>query len=91
MIFPKPEKGIYIFSRDNCINCEKLKGYLINNNKEFKTIWCDKYYENEELKTKFREYLLLLTGRNIKVYPIVFIDGVYYGSYYDLLDYYGDF
>jgi glutaredoxin len=51
MNFPEiPKQGITALTKSNCKNCEMLKGYLFDNNIEYKSINCDKYYKNEEQK-----------------------------------------
>lgn len=92
MNFPViPNKGITVLTKSNCINCEKLKGYLFNNNIEYNSIYCDEYYSNEELIKQFRDYLITLTGKTNNSYPMVFMNGVFLGGYYNLLDFFDDF
>lgn len=89
--FEIPQKGMTVLTKSNCINCEKLKGYLFNKNIEFNPIYCDEYYKNEELTKQLRDYFKILTGKSNNSYPMVFLNGVYLGGYYNVLDYFGDF
>lgn len=92
MNFENPEKvGITVYTKTNCIECDKMKGYMQNNKLDYKVIYCDAYYENEEKRKQFLEYMFLLTGHKIRQFPIIFMDGTYIGSYIDLMEYYGDF
>jgi glutaredoxin len=92
MIFPEiPKQGITALTKSNCKNCEKLKGYLFDNNIEHKSINCDEYYKDEELTKQLRHYLITLTGNKNNSYPMVFLNGVYLGGYYNTLDYFDDF
>jgi glutaredoxin len=85
------QKGMTVLTKSNCMNCEKLKAYLFDKNIEFSPIYCDKYYEIEANKKQLREHLITLTGKTINSYPLVFLNGVYLGGYYNVLDYFGDF
>lgn len=109
MNFEKPEKvGITVYTKTNCINCDKLKGYLLNNKFNYKVIYCDDYLKDEESKKHFLNDIYLLTGlsephknfcltknfirgHKIRQFPIIFMDGTYMGSYYDFMEYYGEF
>ena len=73
MNFPEiPKQGITALTKTNCINCEKLKGYLFNNNMEYKTINCDEYYKTDESTKQLRQHLITLTGKTNNTYPMVF-------------------
>ena len=86
-----PLEGITVFTKSKCLYCEKLKGYLFNKSIEYKQICCDEYYENEKSKKQLRDDLTNLTGKTNNTYPMVFLNGIYLGGYYNVLDYYGEF
>jgi glutaredoxin len=90
MEFPKPsETGLTVFTRDSCINCDKLKGYL--KNRKYKVVYCDPYLTDEHVKKQFIDQLFYITGKRIRHFPIVFLDGLYIGNYDDFLDFENDF
>lgn len=92
MIFPEISiQGITVLTKSNCINCVKLKGYLFDNDIEYKPINCDEYYKDEESTKQLRHYLITLTGKTNNSYPMVFLNGVYLGGYHNLLDFFDDF
>ena len=81
------KKHIVLLSLNNCINCEKLKGYLIRKNIIYENISCDKYLNDET----FEKILFSLTSKNKNIFPIVFLNGVYMGGYKEILEYYSDY
>ena len=93
MILQEPIKNILtVYTRDNCINCEKLKGYLLNTRKvKFKFIYCDEFLNDEETKKHFLNQITYFSGRKVRTFPMVFVDGRYIGGYYETLEYFEDF
>jgi glutaredoxin len=80
------KKHIVMLSLNNCINCEKLKGYFISKNIIFENISCNEYLNDDT----FEKTLFSLTSKNTNVFPIVFLNGVYMGGYNEILEYYND-
>jgi hypothetical protein len=54
-------------------------------------VYCDPYLTDEHVKKQFIDQLFYITGKRIRHFPIVFLDGLYIGNYDDFLDFENDF
>jgi glutaredoxin len=80
MEFEKPLKsGFTIYSKSGCPNCTKAKALLQSKNLLFEVIDCDEYIiENKET---FLSFIISLTNKEVKTFPIIFYDGKFVGGY----------
>lgn len=86
------EHILTVYTRTNCINCEKLKGYLLNTNRvKFRFIYCDEYMNDEETKKCFLNQMTYYSGQKVRTFPMVFANKRYIGGYYETLEYFEDF
>ena len=71
--FTKPSETCYtIYSKSGCPNCTKVKNLLLKNKIPFTIIDCDEYIL--ENKAAFLDFIMHLTNREWKTFPIVFND-----------------
>lgn len=80
MKFPYPEKNqITVYSKSGCINCSKVKTLLKDKNLAFNVIDCDEFIlENKE---EFLLFIQTLTGKEYRMFPIVFDNKEFIGGY----------
>ena len=83
MFEPPAEKGYTIYSRNGCVNCEKAKRMIKEKHPYFtvslKYINCDDYLIEDRLG--FLSNIKLFAGTEVKMFPMIFFDGEYIGSY----------
>ena len=80
MSFISPSLDKYtVYSKDKCGYCTRVKNLLIKNSIKFTEINCDKYLQED--KDGFLEFIKNLTGKDIKTFPIVFMNNEYIGGY----------
>ena len=70
-------KMIEIYTRTDCDFCVKAKDLLMNNNLNYKEYIIGEDIDREVVVTKFP---------NVKLLPVIAIDGKYVGGYAELLD-----
>jgi glutaredoxin len=89
MEFEKPLKsGFTIYSKSGCPNCTKAKALLKSKNLLFKVIDCDEYIiENKET---FLLFIISLTNKEVKTFPIIFYDGKFVGGYNETVKFVDD-
>jgi glutaredoxin len=89
MEFEKPLKsGFTIYSKSGCPNCTKAKALLKSKNLLFKIIDCDEYIiENKET---FLLFIISLTNKEVKTFPIIFYDGKFVGGYNETVKFVDD-
>jgi len=89
MEFEKPLKsGFTIYSKSGCPNCTKAKALLKSKNLLFKAIDCDEYIiENKET---FLLFIISLTNKEVKTFPIIFYDGKFVGGYNETVKFVDD-
>jgi glutaredoxin len=86
MEFPYPKKdGFTIYTKSECKYCNMVKELLANNYQEFNTINCDTYLI--ENKTEFLSFILRLTTKEHKTFPMVFYQGKFVGGFTDTQDF----
>ena len=85
--FLKPSSTCYtIYSKSGCPNCQKVKDYLLNNEKQFVIINCDEYLVTN--KPAFLDFILNLISREWKTFPIVFDNNSQFiGGFIDTKEY----
>ena len=71
--------GFTIYSKSGCPNCTSTKKLLQENEIAFLLIDSDEYLIEE--REKFLEFITELTGKVIKIFPMVFFDGKFVGGY----------
>ncbi len=92
LFFPEPEQeGFTIYSRTACIKCEKVKGILKAHQIEAKYIYCDLYVEDSFCRVEFLEFMKRLCGFQNRMFPMIFKDGEYIGSYWELYDLFNNY
>lgn len=77
--------NIIIYSKSNCIYCEKAKELFPNAT----IINCDK--ELEINKQQFLDQMKLKIGFSYKTFPMIFINDEFIGGYDDAVSYVNDF
>lgn len=89
MEFEKPLKsGFTIYSKSGCPNCTKAKALLQNKNLLFGVIDCDEYIiENKET---FLSFIISLTNKEVKTFPIIFYDSKFVGGYNETVKFVDD-
>jgi glutaredoxin-related protein len=70
-----------IYTKSNCIYCDKVKLLFDSKNKNYEIINCDKFLENEINKQEFLEFIKNLTNKEWKTFPIVFHEGEFVGGF----------
>lgn len=86
MEFELPVKtGFTIYSKSGCPNCVKLKTFLKDKNIFFTIINCDEYLI--ETKEQFLHFIKNMIYQDVRVFPIVLVDGSFIGSYNETLEY----
>lgn len=89
--FPEPiNEGYTIYCKTACINCEKAKGFLKGENKKVKFIYCDLYLEDSFCRTEFLEFIKILCGYPNRTFPMIFKDGEFIGSFWELYNSFND-
>jgi len=86
MEFPNPQKGQFtIYSKSGCINCNKVKNLLKENNISFSVVDCDDFiFENKE---EFLSFIKLTAGQEYRMFPIVFDNGQFIGGFNETIKY----
>ena len=80
MEFEKPiESGFTIYSKSGCSNCTKVKALLNDKNLLLKVIDSDEYILED--KESFLSFIITLTNKVVKTFPIIFYDGEFVGGY----------
>jgi len=84
--FIKPYENTYtIYSKSGCPNCKNVKNLLQGKNIAFDIVDCDEYLI--ETKMEFLHFIMKLTNKEWKTFPIVF-DGIHFiGGYTDTKEY----
>jgi len=78
MIYEPPiSKGFTVYTKSGCLNCPKVKSLL--KGKDLKIIDCDEYLIED--RNDFLLYMKLIAKKDMKMFPMVFNDGVYIGGY----------
>lgn len=78
-------KGFTVYSKSGCPNCKLVKIFIKEKNFLIHTIDCDEYLiENKEI---FLQFIESYSGKKHNVFPIVFYDEKYIGSYTDTIDF----
>ena len=78
-------KGFTVYSKSGCPNCKLVKNLIKEKNFFIHIIDCDEYLiENKEL---FLQFIESYSGKKHNVFPIVFYDENYIGSYTDTIDF----
>jgi glutaredoxin len=88
LIYPI-EKGWTIYSISKCEYCDKSKLYLESIGEEINIINVDDVIKKKYTKQKFLDHIYLMTGQNIKYFPMIFKDKEYIGGFKELIEYYG--
>jgi glutaredoxin len=70
-------KGFTVYTKSGCLNCPKVKSLL--KEKELKIVDCDEYLIED--RTDFLSYIRRIAKTDVKMFPMVFNDGVYIGGY----------
>ena len=86
MEFEKPSKtGFTIYGKSGCTNCLKTKVFLKEKNLIFNVIDCDEYIIED--KPAFLSFIKEISGKDVKMFPIVFYEGQFIGGFNETVDY----
>lgn len=86
MDFEKPtEKGFTIYSKSGCINCNKIKTFLIENKLDYIVISCDEYLLED--KENFLLFIKNLSNKEYTQFPIVFNNSEIVGGFNEAKEY----
>jgi glutaredoxin len=75
------ENGYTIYTKQECLNCNKAKKLLDNDEVTYTTINCDDLL----LKNRVGFINMMSSYTNQKTFPYVFYNGVFIGGYNELL------
>jgi len=82
----KPEEsGFTIYSKSGCPNCSRIKKILTEKKQTFVEINCDTYLIED--KDTFLSFIKNLADKECKVFPMIFNDGVFVGSFKETQEY----
>jgi glutaredoxin len=86
MEFPTPIKNKFtIYSKSGCANCLKTKQLLQEKQLLFEVINCDDFiFDN---KTAFLDFMKEISGKDVKVFPMVFDGNVFVGGFLETKTY----
>ena len=88
MFEPPADKGYTVYSKSGCVNCLKakrmiedklLKTWYQGLDLPLKYINCDDYLIED--RTGFLSTIKLFAGGEVKMFPMIFFDNEYIGSY----------
>lgn len=86
MEFEQPSNvGFTIYSKSGCSYCIKAKTLMKENKLPFNIINCDKYIIED--KQKFLNFITQISGKEVKTFPIIFLDNKFLGGYTETNDY----
>jgi glutaredoxin len=89
MEFPTPNDVTYtIYSKSNCLFCDKVKELLKDVVPKYVVIDCDEFLTDPDTKKNFLEFIAKLTKRQYKTFPMVFHGDRFIGGFNDTRDYY---
>lgn len=77
--------GFTIYSKSGCLNCSKVKKLLQDNAINYNLIDCDDYIIED--KPDFLFFIKQVACVDVKVFPIIFHNGTFIGSYNETKDY----
>lgn len=80
VFIPPSQTGITIYTKSNCIYCDKVKEIL-----DGLIVSCDSYLEHD--REEFLSTMKKQIGKEYKTFPMVFMDGTFIGGYEDTLRY----
>lgn len=75
------EKGYTIYTKKDCLNCNKAKKILDNDEVTYTTINCDDLI----IKNRFEFLTMMNNYTSQKTFPFVFHNGNFIGGYNELL------
>jgi glutaredoxin len=74
-----------IYSKSGCPNCIKVKNFLLEKGLKYAVVDCDDYII--ENRSKFLFFMSEKTNSENNVFPFVFYNGMYIGSYKETVNY----
>ena len=84
--FEKPNaNGFTIYSKSGCPNCVKIKKLLLEKTLNFTLVDCDEYIIED--KARFLLFINALAEKDVKLFPMIFHDGKFIGSYHETTDF----
>lgn len=90
MTFPVPDAlGYTVFSKQDCVFCDKMKLVLVARNIPFTVIACDDLLQGES-REPFIAYLKNLSSRSQARFPMVFHNACYIGGFAEARKYIED-
>jgi len=79
------ETGFTVYSKSGCPNCLKIKTLLKDKNINFIIVDCDEYIIED--KTFFLLFINKLAKTQVTMFPMIFNDGLFIGSYNETKNY----
>jgi glutaredoxin len=84
--FESPSKiGFTIYSKSGCPNCTNVKKLLQENKMEYLLIDCDEYLIEE--RDKFLEFIVDISKKEVKTFPMIFFDDKFVGGFKETKEY----
>jgi glutaredoxin len=81
---PKPDE-FTVYSKSGCVNCVNVKKLLKDKNVTFSVVNCDEFiYEDKE---GFLNYIKELSGKEYKLFPMVFDGFNFIGGFLETTKY----
>ena len=77
---PPASKNYTIYSKSGCPSCSKAKTLL--KDEEVLLIDCDEFLIED--KEDFLEYMMTIIGKEYRMFPMIFKDGIFIGGFSDL-------
>lgn len=82
----KPEETCFtIYSKSGCPNCTRIKKIITDKKLIFVEVNCDEYLIED--KETFLSFIKNLAQKEIKVFPMIFNNGVFIGSFNETRDF----
>lgn len=75
-------EGFTVYSKSGCLNCNKVKYLLKEQNLNFNIVDCDDYIIDD--KENFLLFIKNLSKKDSKQFPIIFHKGIFIGGYIEL-------
>jgi glutaredoxin len=86
MEFPNPIKNKFtVYSKSGCINCIKVKQFLLEKQLLLEVINCDDFMF--DCKLDFLQFISDISGKEVNTFPMVFDGTTFIGGFLDTQTY----
>ncbi len=86
-LYPLPTRGFTVYTKTNCVYCDKVKKHLTDNNYSYNVILCDDYLKTTRSKVEFLEFIESIAGVPYNTFPMVFYNNDFVGGYNETVKY----